>query len=234
MASGVNLLQAISQISPDIVCLDYNLPDTNGLELLKSIASEFPKVAVVMITGEMSSTLRGAAAEAGAAGFVQKPFSHDQVVNEIHSVIHTKHLYARTKKQTSKAESTGRDSQLPVKKTAIIADDSRTMRELLKLIISNLNVEVIAEVTNGTDAVAKAVEHRPDIVCLDIDMPGMHGLDALQEIRQKVTGTKVMMISGNSKREAVMSAVKYGAVGFILKPFDPDKVGEAITKALSV
>lgn len=230
-SSGLKLLQTIAQLSPDIICLDYNLPGVNGLELLKSIVSECPTIAVVMVTGELDPGLRGVAAEAGAAGFIQKPFTQEQVAKEIKSVIHAKRLHARTQKNAVRTVTAGAS---PAKKTALIADDSRTMRELLKVILSSRNIDVVAEATSGTLAVELAIKLRPDLVCLDIDMPGMDGLDALLEIRQKVSSSRVLMISGNSKRESVLFAIKQGAAGFILKPFEPDKVTEAITKILGV
>jgi two-component system chemotaxis response regulator CheY len=63
-------------------------------------------------------------------------------------------------------------------------------------------------------------------------MPAMNGLEALREIRQKYPSTKVLMITGNTRREVVMEAVKQGAVGFVAKPFDPAKVSEALAKVL--
>lgn len=232
LPSGVKLLQTIAQSSPDIVCLDYNLPGINGLELLKSIVLEYPQVAVVIITGEQDPGFRSAAAEAGAAGFIQKPFSQVQVIKELKSVIHTTNLLAKTNLHSAKDSASKLVTQASTNKTAVIADDSKTMRSLLNAILSNQNINVLAEATNGNQAVELVVQHRPDVVCLDIDMPGKNGLDALAEIRQKVPSSKVLMITGNTNRETVMEAVKHGVVGFITKPFSPEKVGEAIAKAL--
>lgn len=234
LPSGVKLLQTIAQSSPDIVCLDYNLPGINGLELLKSIVLEHPQVAVVMITGEQDPNFRNAAAEAGAAGFIQKPFSQVQVVKELKSVIHTKNLLARTNSHSTRNGASKSVNQGSAKKSAVIADDSKTMRGLLSAILSSQDIDVVAEATNGDQAIELVVQYRPDVVCLDIDMPGKNGLDALAEIRQKVPSSNVLMITGNTNREAVMEAVKHGVVGFITKPFSPEKVGEAITKALGV
>ncbi len=230
--SGVKLLQTIAQSPPDIVCLDYNLPDINGLELLKSVVSEHPQIAVVMITGEQDPGFRAAAAEAGAAGFIQKPFSQIEVAKELKSVIHTKNLLAQTNLHSTKNAASKLSTQVSAKKTAIIADDSKTMRGLLRAILSNQNLDVLAEATNGDQAVELVTQHRPDFVCLDIDMPGKNGLDALAEIRQRAPSSKVLMITGNTKREAVIEAVKHGVSGFITKPFTPEKVSEAIKKAL--
>lgn len=232
LPSGHKLLQAISQLSPDIVCLDYNLPEIDGLELLKSILAEHPKVAVVMITGDRDPNLQSAAAEAGVAGFIQKPFSQEQVAKEIKHVIQTRLLLADIGNPPAKAGAEGIVNL--TSKTAIIADDSKTMRALLAAILTSQHIAVVAEATNGAQAVEMVLQHRPDIACLDIDMPGMNGLEALREIRQKVPATKVLMITGNAKREAVMEAAKQGVVGFVVKPFDPAKVSLAITNALSV
>jgi two-component system chemotaxis response regulator CheY len=232
LPSGVKLLQTIANSPPDIVCLDYNLPDINGLELLKSIVLQHPQVAVVMITGEQDPAFRNAAAEAGAAGFIQKPFSQIQVVKELESVLHTKRLLAKAHSKKTAASKLAKPAS--TNKTAVIADDSKTMRGLLSAILSNQNIDVVAEAANGDQAVELVIQHQPDIVCLDIDMPGKNGLDALAEIRQKFPSTKVLMITGNTNRAAVMEAVKHGVADFVTKPFSPEKVGEAITKALSV
>lgn len=234
LSSGNQLLQTITQSTPDIVCLDYNLPDINGLELLKSITSEHPQVAVVMITGEQDPSLRSVAAKSGAAGFIQKPLSQDQVIKEIKHIIQTQRLLADTRKPVNEVGADEIVTEFTIKKTAIIADDSKTMRALLTAILTNQEIDVLAEATNGAQAVELVVQHQPDIACLDIDMPVMDGLDALRKIHQKSPSTKVLMITGNAKREVVMEAVKQGAIGFIVKPFDPDKVGEAITKAMGI
>lgn len=234
LSSGSQLLQTISQLTPDIVCLDYNLPDINGLELLKSIISEYPQVAVIMITGEQAANLQGLAAEYGAAGFIHKPFSQDQVIKEINHIIQTQRLFANTRKPAKKVDAQEDVDEFSVKRTAIIADDSKTMRALLTAILTNQEIDVLAEATNGAQAVELVAQHQPDIACLDIDMPVMDGLDALREIHQKSPSTKVLMITGNAKREVVMEALKQGAISFVVKPFDPVKVSEVITKVLSV
>ncbi len=231
LANGSQLLQMISRASPDIVCLDYNLPDINGLELLKTIVSVHPEIAVVIITGEQAPDLRQAAAQAGAAGFIHKPFSEDQIIKEIRHIIQTQRLLAVTHKSITKA-APDQVAEFTVRKTAIIADDSKTMRRLLMVILAAQNIDVLAEATDGAQAVELVALHQPDIACLDIDMPSMNGLEALRAIRQKHPATKVLMITGNTRREVVLEAVKLGAVGFVAKPFDPAKVGEALAKVM--
>lgn len=233
LSSGNQLLQSITQWAPDIVCLDYNLPDINGLELLKSIVSVHPQIAVIIITGEQDPHLQSAAAESGAAGFIHKPFSQDQIVKEIGHIIQTQRLLADTSQPANNANPGDDVPEFTVKKTAIIADDSKTMRALLRAILASQEIDVLAEATNGAQAVELVARHLPDLACLDIDMPTMNGLEALREIRKNIPATRVLMITGNTKREVVMEAVKQGAAGFVVKPFDPARVSEAIAKALA-
>jgi len=226
LASGGHLLDAVAQLQPDIVCLDYNLPDSNGIDLLKAIHAAHPAVAVVMITGSTDPDLESAAAEAGAAGFIRKPFSPDKILKELRQVVQAQHLLSAAQQA---------DQPLTVatpRATAVIADDSATMRLLLRAILGRAGVAVVGEAWDGRQAANLVAEHRPDLVCLDIDMPVMNGLEALQAIRAAQPGVKVLMVTGSTNREAIMQAGKAGARGYILKPFHPDKVIEAIGKLL--
>ena len=135
LGSGKGLFQAIVQLSPDIICLDYNLPGSNGIELLKLIAGEFPHIAVVMITGDTYDSLRSAAAEAGAAGFIHKPFSQDQIIREFKQIVDTQRLLDVVKKSDEV------DLNPPVRLKAIIVDDSKTIRALLHAILPKNGIQ---------------------------------------------------------------------------------------------
>jgi two-component system chemotaxis response regulator CheY len=230
LASGQGLLQTIAQMSPDIVCLDYNLPGSNGIELLKSITSEHPHVAVVMITGEATPGLQHAAAEAGSAGFIRKPFSQEQIAKEFRLIIQTQRFLIDVKKSSgpSNVSVTGH----AVTSKAIVVDDSKTIRALLLAILSQDGIQVVGEATNGLQAVTMVQELQPDIVFLDVVMPIMGGMEALKQIRKVSTLTKIVMITANSSRDLVIEAVKEGAAGFIVKPLVAEKVSEAIAKVL--
>jgi two-component system, response regulator PdtaR len=230
LSSGKKLLETIANLSPDIVCLDYNLPDINGIDLLKSISAEHPHVAVLMITGDNNPDLQNVAAEFGAAGFIHKPYSQDQVIKEFRQIIQTQRLLADVVKpyKTSNEDL----DEIPVITTAIIVDDSRAIRVLLAAVLSKYGFKVIGEASNGLQAVELVSQLNPDLVCLDIVMPVMDGMEALKQIRKTNPETKVVMITSNSSRDFVMNALKEGAVGFIVKPFDVENVGEMIARVL--
>ncbi|MGE5469082.1 MAG: response regulator [Ignavibacteria bacterium] len=232
LASGGGVLAAVERFEPDIVCLDQNLPDIDGLEVLKQVHAAAPTVAVVMITGNVDAGLESQAAEAGAAGFIRKPFSPDRVLKELTQVAHTRRLLAAAQ-QAPAGGTPSAVAATPPRARAVIADDSATMRLLLKAILERVGVAVVGEASDGKQAVELVGRHRPEIVCLDLDMPVMNGLEALQAIRAGHPDAKAMMVTGNGSRDAIVQAGKAGARGYILKPFRPEKVAEAIGKLLA-
>ena len=227
LASGSGLMEAIVKTRPDIVCLDYQLPDANGLTLLREVRNAYSDVSVIMITGETDIELENAAADAGAAGFITKPFSLIALAQEMQQVVQTRQAVkiigqtAASNANTSAARS-----------TAIIADDSATMRNLLSSILASANIQVVATASNGREAILMVSEYKPELVFLDCDMPLMSGLDALRSITEQWPGTKVAMITGRSDRETIVQANQSGAKGYVLKPFHPQKVMDVIDKLL--
>ncbi len=109
-------------------------------------------------------------------------------------------------------------------KRVVIADDAVFFRTALKEILSSGGFEVVAEATNGEEAVAFTKNNRPDIVILDIVMPEKDGLQVAKEIAQLKLGTKIVMCSSMGYEKVVKKAVKSGACAFIVKPFEKDTV----------
>ncbi|MDK9724933.1 MAG: response regulator [Sterolibacteriaceae bacterium MAG5] len=227
LATGARVLETVAGLAPEIVCLDRHLPDADGLELLRALHAAHPAVAVVMISGSEDADLETVAAEAGAAGFIRKPFSAERIVRELGQVAHAQALL-----QAARAPG-GDFAVRRARARALVADDSATMRLLLTAILARAGVEVVAEASDGKQAVELAARHRPDIVCLDLDMPVMTGLQALPAIRSGCPGARVLMITGSASREAIAEAARGGARGYILKPFHPDRVVEAVDKLLA-
>lgn len=115
----------------------------------------------------------------------------------------------------------------------LIADDALFMRKMLSDALSNAGHEVVGEAANGVEAVASFKELRPQVVTLDITMPEMDGLQALREIISTDPAACVVMCSALGQEAKVMEAVKAGARDFIVKPFQPERVVDAIEKALA-
>ncbi len=119
-------------------------------------------------------------------------------------------------------------------KRVLVTDDALFMRVTLRNILTKGGYEVVAEAVNGQDSVDKYREHKPDLVTMDITMPEMDGIAALKEIRAINPGAIVIMCTAMGQKGMVMEAVTAGAKDFIVKPFQPDKVLEAVQKLIGV
>ena len=110
----------------------------------------------------------------------------------------------------------------------LITDDAIFMRGILKKIIKDTPHEVIGEASNGLECIEKYKELQPDLVIVDITMPEMDGLQALKELKKIDKSVKVIMCSAMGQQMMVMEAIQSGALDFIVKPFQPDRIIDAI------
>ena len=116
--------------------------------------------------------------------------------------------------------------------TIMIVDDAAFMRMMLKDILTKNGFTVVGEAENGAIAVEKYMELQPNLTTMDITMPEMDGLQALKEIRKRDSKARVIMCSAMGQQSMVIEAIQAGAKDFIVKPFQADRVVEAIAKAL--
>lgn len=114
----------------------------------------------------------------------------------------------------------------------LIVDDAAFMRMMIKDILEKNGYEVIGEGNNGLKAVELYKKERPDIVTMDITMPEMDGIQAVKAIREFDPQAKIVMCSAMGQQTMVMDAIRAGAKDFIVKPFQPDRVLEAIRKVI--
>ena len=114
----------------------------------------------------------------------------------------------------------------------LIVDDAAFMRMMIKDILTKNGFEVVGEAENGAKAVEKFQELRPDLTTMDITMPEMDGITAVKQIKKIDPGAKVIMCSAMGQQAMVIEAIQSGARDFIVKPFQPDRVLEALRKAV--
>ena len=110
----------------------------------------------------------------------------------------------------------------------LIIDDSRTSRRILKNIFTEDNHEIVAEATNGQEGYEKYIELKPDIVTLDITMPVLDGLGALDKIMTFDPDAKVIMITAAGQEKKVIEALQMGVKNFIVKPFKNEDIVHAV------
>lgn len=116
--------------------------------------------------------------------------------------------------------------------TVLIVDDALFMRMMIRDILSKDGFEVVGEAENGVEAVERYKEMRPDLVTMDIVMPEMDGIEAVRQIMKIDPNAKILMCSAMGQQPLVVEALEAGAKDFIIKPFQPSKVIEAVEKAL--
>lgn len=117
-------------------------------------------------------------------------------------------------------------------KRVLIVDDAAFMRMMLKDILIKHGFDVVGEGVDGKDGVEKCKQLNPDIVTLDITMPEMDGLTALKEIRKTNKDVSIVMCSAMGQQAMVIEAIQGGAKDFIVKPFQADRVIEALERAI--
>lgn len=116
----------------------------------------------------------------------------------------------------------------------LIVDDAAFMRMMIRDILTKNGFEVVGEAQDGNQAIEKFKEVRPDLITMDITMPEMDGIAALKEIKKIDPSAKVIMCSAMGQQAMVIDAIQAGAKDFIVKPFQSDRVIEAINKTLGV
>ncbi|NLL52143.1 MAG: response regulator [Peptococcaceae bacterium] len=116
--------------------------------------------------------------------------------------------------------------------SVMLVDDAAFMRMMLKDILSNNGYNIIGEAENGIIAIDKYMELKPDITVMDITMPEMDGLQAVKEIRARDPQARIIMCSAMGQQAMVIEAIQSGAKDFIVKPFQAERVLEAVSKAL--
>ena len=117
-------------------------------------------------------------------------------------------------------------------KNILICDDAAFMRMMIKDILTKNGYNVAGEAENGLKAVEKYKETNPDLVLMDITMPEMDGIQALREIKKVNSGALVIMCSAMGQQAMVIESIQAGAKDFIVKPFQADRVIEAVKKVV--
>jgi two-component system, chemotaxis family, chemotaxis protein CheY len=110
----------------------------------------------------------------------------------------------------------------------LIVDDAIFMRTILKNILTQNGYNVIGEASNGNEAYSKYISLKPDLVTMDITMNDLNGIDALKKIKEYDANAKIIMCSAMGQQGMVIDSIKYGAKDFIVKPFNAERVVEAI------
>ena len=114
----------------------------------------------------------------------------------------------------------------------LVCDDAIFMRTMISDILSGAGYEVVGEAETGLQAIERYRELKPDLVTMDIVMPDMGGIDAVREIVKNDPNAKILMCSAMGQQALVVEAIQAGAKDFVVKPFQPSRVLEAVQRVV--
>ncbi len=201
---------------PKIVFLDVLMPDVDGLDLLKEFKAIDPNVIVIMVTAKGDLKTQNKAIELGADEFMRKPFG----IDDLRSVA---------------MEKIGRllDKGGHMKKSSVlIVDDQKKARDNLKTFIEPRYECEIIEVGDGKTAIEKVQSLSPDIVLMDVRMPGISGIDAIKKIKATNPDCRIVVISAWKSPDVATKAMSLGAFTYLDKPIDFEVFKERFESAL--
>jgi DNA-binding NarL/FixJ family response regulator len=111
---------------------------------------------------------------------------------------------------------------------AVVADDHPVFRQGLRVLLEDLGVDVVAEAPDGTAAVEAALRERPDVVLMDVQMPGLTGIEATRQLLERWPEARVLVLTMVADDEAVFAAIQAGALGYVLKGAGQAEIGRAL------
>lgn len=206
---------------PRFTILDLHLPDMNGIEVLRRIREHDPNAAVMILTGAGSDKLERQARDLGVTDFLIKGLSPEVLISAVARALQPQSLAGTHPLPAAKQG----DASI------LVVDDERQICEMLKKYLTNQGFRV-QTAQDGPTALAMADLERPQLIVLDIYMPGMTGIEVLRRLRAKKFPGGVMMLTGCEEHTLLKEALDLGSLDIIGKPFDLERIGLAVEVSL--
>ncbi len=195
-------LECLNQNNFDIVVADINLPGIDGLELVRRVKSQCPEIPVILITGVSMKDIKSRAFEAGADGFLDKPFRITVIERLMRQL-----LLKRTLGGSS----------------VLVIDDDEMSRTALQEQLLQIGYDVSA-VSGGKEALAMLQERHFDILMTDLMMPEMDGIELSHRVKEVAPSTHVVIFTGSVPNEEEKSDIHTAADAFLPKPLQLEQV----------
>ncbi len=215
-SDGGNGVLAFKNNHPDLVILDRDLPVMTGSSVFAKIREISKKTPILILTGYDAPEDAEAYLRDGAASFLSKGDGLSNVLNEVDRILGVKTKPAKQpmERRPPAAQAPGREKGL-----VLVADDDPQILKILSRFLSSLGFKVL-EAEDGVKAAELARSGHPDIVLLDLFMPGKDGLQVLTELLPEMPATGFMMITGNKDEELARACLNAGAFDYAAKPLN--------------
>jgi DNA-binding NtrC family response regulator len=230
--NGLEVLLHVKRERPSAVVLDLSMPRLGGLDALRRIRSFDPAIRVVVVTGE-GETLHTQALAFGAAEVLAKPVALPRLLAAVRGGAEPT-TAPPSESAHAPTEELPRAQELEAYRAQIlVVDDDDGIRELLDEFLTSQRFGV-RMASDGPAAIRAIVEAAPDVIMLDIDLPGLSGVDALPTIRALAPRTAVIMVSGTGDVEIAKRALAFGAFDYVTKPVDFGYLLQSLDNALTL
>ncbi len=200
-ADGAAGLAVFKDLNPDLVILDRNIPNMSGSEVFAQIKKLSPEVPIIILTAYDSFSATERYLKDGAAAFISKAEGISPVIGEVEKIL------------GSDAVKTDSSEKI------LIVDDEESIVRMLKRFLLIKGFEVF-EAFDGPQAIDIYKKKKPDIVLLDIALPGKNGLEVLEALKSCDADVSVIMVTGNEDAELGRRCLKNGAADYISKPIN--------------
>jgi CheY-like chemotaxis protein len=206
--SGLEALLEVRRLRPGGIVLDIMMPRLGGLQALQRIRALDPRIVVVAVSGAPDAELERQAVRAGAIACLVKPL----VLAELASVL-------RGVRPRPRADPAPGPPPRPRAGRVLVVDDEADFREVLQDFLVDKGYDV-RPAADGLAALSAVAGDAPDVVLLDIQMPGLGGVDVLAAIRAIAPAVQVIMVSGTSNTDLAARSLAFGAFDYVTKPVD--------------
>jgi len=232
-ANGLEALLCVKRDRPDAVVLDLMMPRLGGVEALKRIHAFNPGIRALVVTGAIDSELHRQATLAGAAGVFAKPVSAAALVAALAGPAHRAPAPQTAPQPAPPEPAVPPPTGGPGTGRVLVVDDNPEVRAMLEDVLTSLGYAT-RSAADGATAVRSVLSEAPDIVLLDVYMPGLSGVGALPTIVALAPNAKVIMISGAANEDVLKRSLAFGAHDYVTKPFEISSLSRAIETALAM
>jgi DNA-binding NarL/FixJ family response regulator len=228
LASADELVAHAGCDRPSIVLLDIDMPGRDPFDALAELSARCPDVRTIVFTGHVRRDLIDRALDSGAWGYVSKNDGDEELVASLRKVAAGEFALGP---EARRLYDTPSQEKRPRKTSVIVVDDSADLTELYRSVLEfEPDFECAGTLQDADTLVELVQERRPDLVLLDLSMPGRSPLEAAKEIAERFPATRVVFLSGYDDPETVRSLLDAGAWGLVSKHGTPPDVLSALRR----
>ncbi len=224
---GKEALQCVDSSLPSVVLLDPALPDKSGLDVLVKLRALAPHLPVVIVSENLSTEVESLARELGVTDVLRKGLKMDVIMEAVRRALQHAGKPAEARPASPVVEG-GAEAA-----TILVVDDEPEIVELLGEFLERRGYRV-KTATNGEDALALVKKEPPDLMLLDIYMPGMNGVDVLRRLKAQQSPVGVIMLTASQEELLLQEALKLGAFDVLSKPVNLDEIELAVAVKLAL